>query len=86
MPDTIRPGAAVCGKEVSLVVRSLRGQGLESGQVVNEQVLNEEWRGAGHSLGGALATLAAYDIAIALPSAHVAVYTFGSPRRGTALA
>ena len=44
---------------------------------------------AGHSLGGALATLAAYDIAKALESPQmctaqheVICYTFGSPRTG----
>ena len=40
----------------------------------------------GHSLGGALAKLAAYDIAVAardLPiKVHVANYTFGAPRVG----
>ena len=38
--------------------------------------------GAGHSLGGALATLAGYDIARACPGAHVSCYTFGAPRAG----
>ena len=38
--------------------------------------------GAGHSLGGALANLAAYDIAKAFPSADVSVYSFGAPRTG----
>ncbi len=40
----------------------------------------------GHSLGGALATLAAYDIAVAVRNsnldAHLCVYTFGQPRVG----
>lgn len=36
----------------------------------------------GHSLGGALAHLAAYDITKAFPGATVRVYTFGSPRVG----
>ncbi|QYR20870.1 lipase family protein [Paenibacillus sp. sptzw28] len=36
----------------------------------------------GHSLGGALATLAAYDIAVNRPSVRILVYTFGSPRVG----
>eukprot|EP00208_Stichococcus_sp_RCC1054_P005346 CAMPEP_0206142186 /NCGR_PEP_ID=MMETSP1473-20131121/15880_1 /ASSEMBLY_ACC=CAM_ASM_001109 /TAXON_ID=1461547 /ORGANISM="Stichococcus sp, Strain RCC1054" /LENGTH=1445 /DNA_ID=CAMNT_0053537075 /DNA_START=238 /DNA_END=4575 /DNA_ORIENTATION=- len=36
----------------------------------------------GHSLGGALATLAAYDIAKAFPSFEVSCYTFGAPRTG----
>lgn len=41
----------------------------------------------GHSLGGALATLAAYDVARALQElperkAEVACYTFGAPRVG----
>ena len=36
----------------------------------------------GHSLGGALATLAAHDIKTAHPAAHVTVYTFGQPRVG----
>ena len=41
----------------------------------------------GHSLGGALANLAAYDIARALERLHgrvtrVICYTFGSPRTG----
>lgn len=35
---------------------------------------------SGHSLGGALAHLAAYDIAKAFPSLTVRTYTFGSPR------
>ena len=36
----------------------------------------------GHSLGGAIATLAAYDIAQDYPSHRVVLYTFGSPRVG----
>lgn len=40
----------------------------------------------GHSLGGALATLAAFDIAKALQGVqketHVVCYTFGAPRTG----
>ena len=46
---------------------------------------------AGHSLGGALATLAAFDIAAALQSAdsaskhEVICYTFGAPRTGELL-
>jgi len=36
----------------------------------------------GHSLGGALATLAAHDIKSAHPSVDMTVYTFGSPRVG----
>jgi Lipase (class 3) len=39
----------------------------------------------GHSLGGALATLAAHDIATAvkcLPKMALSVYTFGAPRVG----
>ena len=41
--------------------------------------------GAGHSLGGALATLAAYDIRKACPglgSLDLRCYTFGAPRTG----
>lgn len=40
---------------------------------------------SGHSLGGALGTLAAYDIAKAHPELHwqqISVYTFGAPRAG----
>ena len=37
---------------------------------------------AGHSLGGALATLAALDIKRKLPGLKLRVYTFGSPRTG----
>ena len=41
---------------------------------------------AGHSLGGAMANLAAYDIAKAVQvaglQAHLACYTFGAPRTG----
>ena len=46
---------------------------------------------AGHSLGGALATLAAFDIAKGLQSAdsaskhEVICYTFGAPRTGELL-
>ena len=36
----------------------------------------------GHSLGGALATLAAYDIKLRTPAWPMASYTFGSPRVG----
>ena len=42
-------------------------------------------RSSGHSLGGALATLAAYDIRKACPSLaplDVRCYTFGAPRTG----
>ena len=37
---------------------------------------------AGHSLGGALATLAAYGVAKEHPDVTVACYTFGAPRTG----
>lgn len=36
----------------------------------------------GHSLGGALASIAAIDIARALPRTEVTAYTFGAPRCG----
>lgn len=36
----------------------------------------------GHSLGGALATLAALDIKLNVPGKQVSCYTFGSPRVG----
>ena len=38
----------------------------------------------GHSLGGALATLAAFDIRRACPAdrADISCYTFGAPRTG----
>lgn len=39
-------------------------------------------RAAGHSLGGALASLAAYDIAVELGLSHVECVTFGAPRVG----
>jgi predicted lipase len=35
---------------------------------------------AGHSLGGALAILAAYDLRRLLPAAHITLVTFGAPR------
>ncbi|EFN52844.1 hypothetical protein CHLNCDRAFT_138296 [Chlorella variabilis] len=38
----------------------------------------------GHSLGGALAILAAYDLQRLFPAAYTTVYTFGSPRVGNA--
>ena len=37
---------------------------------------------AGHSLGGALAVLAAWDLALLFPWASVKVYTVGAPRPG----
>ena len=37
---------------------------------------------AGHSLGGALATLAAYDIQTAFGFRDLQVYTYGAPRTG----
>ena len=37
---------------------------------------------AGHSLGGALATLAAYDITKGCQNVAVACYTYGAPRTG----
>ena len=43
------------------------------------------WLTTGHSLGGALATLAAVDIRKAIPEcAHlnISCYTFGAPRTG----
>jgi len=36
----------------------------------------------GHSLGGALATLAAMDIKLNVPGKSVSCYTFGSPKVG----
>ncbi len=38
--------------------------------------------GTGHSLGGALATLAAYDITKGCSDVDVACYTYGAPRTG----
>ena len=40
---------------------------------------------AGHSLGGALATLAAYDLATELGLPHVQCITFGAPRVGNSV-
>ena len=37
---------------------------------------------AGHSLGGALATLAAYDVVKRFPWGSAQVYTVGAPRVG----
>jgi hypothetical protein len=37
---------------------------------------------AGHSLGGALASLAAHGLKTAYPGARMTVYTFGAPRVG----
>ena len=39
-------------------------------------------KSAGHSLGGALATLAAVDLARARKLPRLAVYTYGAPRTG----
>lgn len=39
-------------------------------------------RPAGHSLGGATATLAALDLRLCHPTARFTVYTFGQPRVG----
>ena len=39
----------------------------------------------GHSLGGALATLAAYDLAAELGLSHVQCITFGAPRVGNSV-
>lgn len=60
---------------------------------IQEQLLTainiELWRHSnasilvtGHSLGGALATLAAVDIKLHMPSLQVDFYTLGSPRVG----
>ena len=40
---------------------------------------------SGHSLGGAIATLAAYEILLLYPDLDVTLYTFGSPRVGNAV-
>ncbi len=40
------------------------------------------WHDAGHSLGGALAILAAYDIQQAFGFRNLHVYTYGAPRVG----
>lgn len=37
---------------------------------------------SGHSLGGALSQLAAFEIAKRWPTSRLVVYTFGSPRVG----
>ena len=52
-----------------------------------ECISKEQHVAAGHSLGGALATLAAYDIRKQLikagrSSVEVCCYTFGAPRTG----
>ena len=39
----------------------------------------------GHSLGGALATLAAYDLAAELSLPHLQCITFGAPRVGNSI-
>ncbi len=39
---------------------------------------------AGHSLGGALATLAAYEFQAELEGIDIQCYTFGAPRTGNA--
>ena len=44
--------------------------------------VNSSCARAGHSLGGALATLAAYDIVKGCPNVDVACYTYGAPRTG----
>lgn len=44
--------------------------------------MNRRVMHAGHSLGGALATLAAYDIQTAFGFKDLQVYTYGAPRTG----
>ena len=51
---------------------------VESGQVkANARLLV-----TGHSLGGALAVLAAFDIKLAIGSLRVEMYTYGTPYPG----
>jgi Predicted lipase len=49
---------------------------------LNELSTSKKLFVAGHSLGGALATLAALDIAVNTPFKQPAVYTYGSARTG----
>ena len=51
---------------------------------VAEVILHGHWdfRVAGHSLGGAMATMAAIDIAKELRLTNISVVTFGAPRTG----
>lgn len=50
--------------------------------LVSCSYLTLPWWSAGHSLGGALATLAAFDIAKELRLTDIHVVTFGAPRTG----
>ncbi len=45
-------------------------------------LLRIAWWGAGHSLGGALATLTAYDLQAEFGFRELQCYTFGCPRTG----
>lgn len=80
---------AEASEAIELSERSKRSQGSDrapsdarqhrvtrSGEVPRRVLIT------GHSLGGALATLAARDVAELRPDADVRLYTFGSPRVG----
>ncbi|KAE8674207.1 hypothetical protein F3Y22_tig00111769pilonHSYRG00585 [Hibiscus syriacus] len=58
-------------KEVTTLVQFYRGQGEEVSLTIT-----------GHSLGGALALLSAYEAAVNLPGVPVSVISFGAPRVG----
>lgn len=76
------PGRLRTHDGFTAVYRSLRDKVMEAlGAIPPEVPLYV----AGHSLGGALATLLALDVAVNLPPRKPAVYTFASPRVGSPL-
>ncbi|THG15308.1 hypothetical protein TEA_010185 [Camellia sinensis var. sinensis] len=58
-------------KEVKRLVKFLKTRGEQVSLTIT-----------GHSLGGALALLNAYEAATAIPNLHISVISFGAPRVG----
>ena len=76
--DTDRRGSPRAHAGVVAAWRSVRGEVLAAAEVCHQA--DGVIRLAGHSLGGAIAQVAAIDISRSIPGAGVELVTFGQPR------